>query len=70
MSARSEEWAPVLVEIPDIGTGMARALTRSGGPGIQNPYKQGKKYLEVPKHANSCDLVQDHRARVSSSVCI
>lgn len=57
MSGRSEEWVPVLEEIQDLEKETARALMRSGERGIQNPYTQGQKYLEVLKHADFCDPV-------------
>ncbi|KAF6228285.1 hypothetical protein HO133_008015 [Letharia lupina] len=55
MSGRSEVWVPVLEEMPDLEKETARALMRSGERGIQNPYTQGQKYLEVLKHADFCD---------------
>ncbi|KAF6233034.1 hypothetical protein HO173_008790 [Letharia columbiana] len=57
MSGRSEEWVPVLEEMHDLEKETARALMRSGERGIQNPYTQGQKYLEVLKHADFRDPV-------------
>ena len=61
LSARSEEWAPVLEEVQDLEKEMRRALMRSGSQGVQNPYEHGQKYLEVLKQADFCDPVQKHQ---------
>ena len=57
LSARSQEWAPVIEEFRDLAEDTTRALMRSGSHGIQNPYEQGQKYLEVLKHADFWDSV-------------
>lgn len=57
MSARIEEWAPVLEEVQGLEKEMTCALMKHGNQGIQNPYKQGKKYMEVLKHGDFWDHV-------------
>lgn len=54
LSARSQEWGPVIEEFRDLAEDTTRALMRSGSQGIQNPYEQGHKYLEVLKHEDFC----------------
>ena len=57
LSGRSEGWAPVLEEVRDLEQETTRALMRSSGQGIRNPYGQGAKYLEVLKYADFRDRV-------------
>lgn len=57
LSARSQEWAPVIEEFRNLAKDTTRALIRSDSQGIQNPYEQGHKYLEVLKHADFCHPV-------------
>ena len=57
ISARIEEWASVLEEVPALEKEATRALMKYSDKAIQNPYEQGKRYMEVLKHGDFFDHV-------------